>query len=63
MSFAKLATDGSSSLSPSRRQRSGPRRREVAHFLCQPCFDGGKKVVLAGNGDGYWWCPVCKHGG
>lgn len=36
---------------------------EIAHFVCQPCFDAGKRVVLAGNGDGYWWCPVCKHGG
>lgn len=35
---------------------------EVAHFVCQPCFDGGKKVVLSGNGEGYWWCPACKHG-
>ena len=35
---------------------------EVEHFVCQPCFDGGKKVVLSGNGDGYWWCPTCKHG-
>lgn len=38
------------------------RRAEVAHFACQPCFEGGKKVVLSGNGDGYWECPVCKHG-
>lgn len=35
---------------------------EVPHFVCQPCFEVGKKVVLCGNGDGYWWCPVCKHG-
>lgn len=35
---------------------------EVAHFLCQPCFDAGKKVVLTGNGEGYWGCPVCRHG-
>lgn len=35
---------------------------EVDHFLCQPCFDGGKKVVLSGNGSGYWECPACKHG-
>lgn len=35
---------------------------EVSHFACQPCFDGGKKVVLSGNGDGYWECPACKHG-
>lgn len=35
---------------------------EVEHFICQPCFETGKKVVLSGNGDGYWECPVCKHG-
>ncbi|HBC7499301.1 TPA: hypothetical protein ACX381_001486 [Klebsiella pneumoniae] len=35
---------------------------EVAHFLCQPCFDAGKKVVLTGNGEGYWKCPVCNLG-
>lgn len=35
---------------------------EVEHFLCQPCFDAGKKVVLSGNGDGYWWCSSCRHG-
>ena len=35
---------------------------EVEHFICQPCFEAGKKVVLTGNGSGYWWCTVCKHG-
>lgn len=35
---------------------------EHPHFVCQPCFEAGKKVVLVGNGDGYWMCPVCKHG-
>lgn len=35
---------------------------EVEHFVCQPCLDAGKKVVLDGNGAGYWGCPVCKHG-
>lgn len=35
---------------------------EISHFVCQPCFEAGKKVVLSGNGDGYWWCPICKHG-
>jgi hypothetical protein len=38
------------------------RRTEVAHFACQPCFELGKKVVLSGNGSGYWECPACKHG-
>ena len=35
---------------------------EVAHFLCQPCFDAGKKVVLTGNGEGYWKCSSCGLG-
>lgn len=38
------------------------RKGETPHALCQPCFEAGKKVVLAGNGEGYWGCPVCKHG-
>lgn len=39
------------------------RADEVEHFACQPCLQLGKKIVLSGNGDGYWECPVCKHGG
>lgn len=35
---------------------------EIPHAICQPCFEAGQKVVLTGNGDGYWWCPICKHG-
>ncbi|MCL2524595.1 MAG: hypothetical protein FWF20_07060 [Betaproteobacteria bacterium] len=35
---------------------------DVEHFICQPCFEGGKKIALVGNGDGYFGCPVCKHG-
>lgn len=38
------------------------RAGEIPHAICQPCFETGKKVVLTGNGDGYWECPVCKHG-
>lgn len=38
------------------------RADEVSHFICQPCFEAGKKIVLSGNGDGFWECPVCKHG-
>ncbi len=34
---------------------------EETHFVCQPCFDNGKKAVLLGNGRGYWQCPVCKQ--
>jgi hypothetical protein len=35
---------------------------EPEHFVCQPCFDAGKRVVLIGYGGGYWRCPVCKTG-
>lgn len=38
------------------------RADEIPHAICQPCFELDKKVVIVGNGDGYWWCPVCKHG-
>ena len=38
------------------------RADEIEHFVCQPCFEAGKKLVLVGNGDGYWECPVCRHG-
>lgn len=34
------------------------------HFVCQPCFDSGKKVVLQAGVtlDGtVLWCPVCKN--
>lgn len=43
------------------RKISGP--EPVDHLLCQPCFDSGKKVVLTGDGKGYWACPSCKHSG
>ncbi|KAF1366255.1 hypothetical protein [Yokenella regensburgei] len=33
---------------------------ESEYFLCQSCFDSGKKVALIGNGEGCWRCPVCK---
>ena len=39
------------------------RTDELPHFVCQPCFEAGNLIVLCGNGDGYWWCPVCRHGG
>jgi len=29
------------------------------HYLCQPCFDGGKKAVLFID-DRFARCPVCK---
>lgn len=35
------------------------RTDEPAHFLCQPCFDGGKKGVLRQSG--IWMqCPLCN---
>lgn len=38
------------------------RADEPSHFICQPCFDAGKKHVLVHNGDGYWLCNHCKLG-
>ena len=38
------------------------RADEAPHFICQPCFEAGKKAVLIGNGEGFWECPVCKVG-
>lgn len=39
------------------------RADELSHFICQPCFETGKKVVLNGNGDGFWECTSCNRGG
>lgn len=38
------------------------RADEISHFVCQPCFERGQKVVLCGNGAGYGERPVCKLG-
>jgi len=35
------------------------RTDEPAHFLCQPCFDAGKKGVLRVTPT-YAFCPLCK---
>lgn len=61
--LTKLGTDGEFFAYALRPESELPEGTgEVAHFLCQPCFDAGKKVVLAGNGDGYWRCHICNHG-
>ncbi|MDO4708548.1 MAG: hypothetical protein Q4B94_01800 [Pseudomonadota bacterium] len=33
------------------------------HYLCQPCFDAGRKAVLQNRGA--WCCPLCqtRYGG
>lgn len=38
------------------------RTDEPQHFVCQTCFDAGKKSVLVHNGDGYWFCHLCEKG-
>jgi len=38
------------------------RADEPEHFLCQTCFDAGKKSVLVHNGSGYWFCHLCEKG-
>ncbi len=38
------------------------RADEPPHFICQPCFDGGKKGVLNERdmwGSSVWRCPLC----
>ncbi|WP_234192674.1 hypothetical protein [Pseudacidovorax sp. NFM-22] len=35
------------------------RATEPQHFLCQPCFDGGRKSVLLLNSHSY--CSICKQ--
>lgn len=32
------------------------------HFVCQTCFDAGKKSVLVHDGEGYWFCHLCSNG-
>lgn len=38
------------------------RADEPEHFVCQTCFDAGKKSVLVHNGEGYWFCHLCSNG-
>lgn len=41
---------------------SEPALSEPVHYLCQPCFDGGKKVVLQRHeiwGSVHARCPTC----
>lgn len=40
----------------------GQAHAKGSHFVCQPCFDAGKKAVLIGNDIGWWQCPLCKVG-
>lgn len=45
--------------------RSGkPGGAQIPHYVCQPCFDSGRKVVLVlkdfPETDPYLMCPVCK---
>ena len=40
-----------------------PGQPQPAHYLCQPCFDHGRKVVMQfGDSLGFpaLWCPVCR---
>lgn len=38
------------------------RADEPEHFVCQTCFDTGKKSVLVHNREGYWFCHLCEKG-
>ena len=37
----------------------GERADEPPHFLCQTCFDAGKKSVLFTDPYGWWKCALC----
>lgn len=42
-----------------------PVKTEPLHYLCQPCFDIGRKAVLGKEASQWtawdWVCPVCKR--
>lgn len=38
-----------------------PASAQPEHFLCQPCFDAGKKSVLRRWSDREWNCTLCKN--
>lgn len=48
---------------PTRSGAGEPRAAQSAHYVCQPCFDNGRKVILQfgdAMGINQLWCPVCK---
>jgi len=47
--------------SPSTSGAGDPTSTQPQHFLCQPCFDAGKKSVLRRWGDREWNCTLCKN--
>lgn len=51
-------------LTPETGGTSQPGRMEADHYICQPCFDIGRKVVLQGLSVGGvpcgYTCPICK---
>jgi hypothetical protein len=45
------------------RRREGVGAPEPIHYLCQPCYDKGVKVVLVetvNGGERYQTCPTCR---
>ncbi len=46
-------------IAPDEGGSSVPGRTQPKHYVCQPCFAGGSKVVLQHNGD-YWRCNGCN---
>ena len=50
-------------LTPAPGTTSDPISTEPLHYLCQACFDQGRKAVLQAStvwGSKTWTCPVCK---
>ncbi len=47
--------------SPSAPGSFDPASTQPEHFLCQPCFDAGKKSVLRRWGDREWNCTLCNN--
>ncbi|MRI41714.1 hypothetical protein D5301_05585 [Stenotrophomonas sp. MH181796] len=48
-------------LAPQQAGTDSPGRTQPDHYLCQPCYDAGTKVVLQPGADGYMRCPVCRQ--
>ena len=48
-------------LAPQQAGTGSPSSSQPEHYLCQPCYDGGTRVVLQPAGDGYLRCTVCRQ--
>lgn len=46
---------------PAQAGAGGPIPAQPEHFLCQPCYDVGTKVVLQPHGETLLRCSTCRH--